>query len=40
MNYDQPLDDEIVLELDQIEKVSDIEDILGYRSAAEHELQV
>ncbi|CAH1430212.1 unnamed protein product [Lactuca virosa] len=34
-----PLDDEIVLELDQMEKVSDIEDILSYRSAAEHELQ-
>ncbi|KAL7617038.1 hypothetical protein Lser_V15G00390 [Lactuca serriola] len=39
LRKEQPLDDEIVLELDQIEKVSDIEDILGYRSAAEHELQ-
>ncbi|CAI9264904.1 unnamed protein product [Lactuca saligna] len=39
MSTKRPLDDEIVLELDQIEKVSDIEDILGYRSAAEHELQ-
>ncbi|CAI9284922.1 unnamed protein product [Lactuca saligna] len=34
-----PMDDEIVLEFDEIEKVSDIEDILSYRSAAEHELQ-
>ncbi|CAI9261618.1 unnamed protein product [Lactuca saligna] len=40
LRKEQPLEDEIVLELDQIEKVSDIEDTLGYRSAAEHELQV
>ncbi|KAL7589773.1 hypothetical protein Lser_V15G35826 [Lactuca serriola] len=39
LRKEQPLDDEIVLELDQMEKVSDIEDILSYRSAAEHELQ-
>nr|KAJ0223977.1 hypothetical protein LSAT_V11C200082240 [Lactuca sativa] len=35
-----PLDDEIVLELDQMEKVSDIEDILSYKPAAELELQL
>ncbi|GJU54100.1 hypothetical protein Tco_1227814 [Tanacetum coccineum] len=34
-----PLDDAIVLELDQMEKASEIDDILRYRSAAEHELQ-
>lgn len=39
LRKEQPLDNEIVLELDQIEKVYDIEDILGYRFAAEHELQ-
>ncbi|KAD5960185.1 hypothetical protein E3N88_11657 [Mikania micrantha] len=35
----EPLDDAIVLELDQMEKSSDIDDILSYRSAAEHEIQ-
>ncbi|KVH90901.1 hypothetical protein Ccrd_007067 [Cynara cardunculus var. scolymus] len=35
----QLLDDAIVSELDQMEKVSDIDDILSYRSAAERELQ-
>ncbi|CAH1424589.1 unnamed protein product [Lactuca virosa] len=39
LRKEQPLDEEIVLELDQMEKISDIEDILSYRSAAEHELQ-
>ncbi|GJT39913.1 anticodon-binding aminoacyl-tRNA synthetase, class 1a [Tanacetum coccineum] len=34
-----PLDDAIVLELDQMEKASEIDDILRYRSAAKHELQ-
>nr|GFA91487.1 vacuolar protein sorting-associated protein like [Tanacetum cinerariifolium] len=34
-----PLDDVIVLELDQMENASEIDDILRYRSAVEHELQ-
>lgn len=39
LRKEQTLDDEIVLELDQMEKASDIEDILSYRSSAENELQ-
>lgn len=39
LRKEELLDDEFVSELDQMEKVSDIDDILSYRSAAEHELQ-
>ncbi|KAK9079002.1 hypothetical protein SSX86_000671 [Deinandra increscens subsp. villosa] len=39
LRKEEPLDDAIVLELDQMEKSSDIDDILSYRSAAEHEIQ-
>ncbi|KAL8217291.1 hypothetical protein R6Q57_024128 [Mikania cordata] len=39
LRKEAPLDDAIVLELDQMEKSSDIDDILSYRSAAEHEIQ-
>ncbi|KAI3688356.1 hypothetical protein L1987_82068 [Smallanthus sonchifolius] len=39
LRKEEPLDDAIVLELDQMEKSSDIDDILSYRSTAEHEIQ-
>ncbi|GJZ39365.1 putative vacuolar protein sorting-associated protein 13A isoform X2 [Tanacetum coccineum] len=39
LRKEEPLEDAIVLELDQMEKASEIDDILRYRSAAEHELQ-
>ncbi|KAK6259268.1 hypothetical protein SCA6_013742 [Theobroma cacao] len=39
LQQDQPIDESIIRELEQMEKESDIDDILSYRSAAEHELQ-
>jgi hypothetical protein len=36
----QSIDEDILRELEQMEKESDLDDILSYRSAAEHELQV
>ncbi|XP_071697656.1 intermembrane lipid transfer protein VPS13 [Rutidosis leptorrhynchoides] len=39
LQKEEPLDDAIVMELDQMEKSSDLDDILSYRSAAEKELQ-
>ncbi|GLT57665.1 hypothetical protein SLA2020_306220 [Shorea laevis] len=39
LRHDLPIDESILWELDQMEKESDIDDILRYRSAAELELQ-
>ncbi|XP_022765514.1 uncharacterized protein LOC111310374 isoform X3 [Durio zibethinus] len=39
LRQDQPIDESIIRDLEQMEKESDIDDILSYRSAAEHELQ-
>ncbi|CAM8884571.1 unnamed protein product [Rhodiola kirilowii] len=39
LRQDQPVDEGVLQELDQMEKDSDIEDILNYRSVAEHETQ-
>ncbi|KAJ8775429.1 hypothetical protein K2173_023194 [Erythroxylum novogranatense] len=39
LQHEQSVDDYILRELEQIEKDSDVEDILNYRSAAEHELE-
>jgi hypothetical protein len=39
LRQDQLVDEDILQELEQMEKESDIDDILSYRSAAEHELQ-
>ncbi|CAK9158557.1 unnamed protein product, partial [Ilex paraguariensis] len=39
LQQEQVIDDDIVRELEQMEKESDIDDILTYRSAAERELQ-
>ena len=36
----QSVDESVLGELEQMEKESDIDDILNYRSAAEHEMQV
>ncbi|KAA3464735.1 vacuolar protein sorting-associated protein 13A-like [Gossypium australe] len=39
LRQDQPIDESLIRDLEQMEKESDIDDILSYRSAAEHELQ-
>lgn len=39
LRQEQPIDEEILCKLEQMEKESDIDDILSYRSTAEHELQ-
>ncbi|KAF5748859.1 putative vacuolar protein sorting-associated protein 13B-like isoform X3 [Tripterygium wilfordii] len=39
LRQEQSIDEYILRELEQMEKESDIDDILSYRSAAEHELQ-
>ncbi|MFS8005994.1 putative vacuolar protein sorting-associated protein [Helianthus anomalus] len=39
LRKEEPLDDAIVSELEQMEKSFDIDDILSYRSAAENEIQ-
>lgn len=39
LQREQLIEESVLLELEQIEKESDIDDILSYRSAAEHELQ-
>ncbi|XP_076908384.1 uncharacterized protein LOC143565241 [Bidens hawaiensis] len=39
LRKEEPLDEASVLELEQMEKSFDIDDILSYRSAAEHEIQ-
>ncbi|XP_059429987.1 uncharacterized protein LOC132163636 isoform X3 [Corylus avellana] len=39
LRREQSIDEDILRELEQMEKESDLDDILSYRSAAEHELQ-
>ncbi|KAG4203337.1 hypothetical protein ERO13_A05G394600v2 [Gossypium hirsutum] len=39
LRQDQPIDESLIRDLEQMEKESDIDDILSYRTAAEHELQ-
>ncbi|KAK8498349.1 hypothetical protein V6N12_032902 [Hibiscus sabdariffa] len=39
LRQDQPIDESIIRDLELMEKESDIDDILSFRSAAEHELQ-
>ncbi|CAI0559649.1 unnamed protein product [Linum tenue] len=39
LQNEQPIDEDILRELEEIEKESDVDDILRYRSAAESELQ-
>ncbi|XP_031373509.1 uncharacterized protein LOC116188354 isoform X3 [Punica granatum] len=39
LRQEQSIDEEILLELEQMEKDSDVDDILSYRAVAEHKLQ-
>ncbi|KAK7274520.1 hypothetical protein RIF29_15613 [Crotalaria pallida] len=39
LQQEQPVDDDVLQELEQMEKESDLEDILNYRSAAEYEMR-
>ncbi|KAF7824639.1 putative vacuolar protein sorting-associated protein 13A isoform A [Senna tora] len=39
LRQEQPVDEDVLQELEQMEKESDLDDILNYRSAAEHEMQ-
>ncbi|XVE86346.1 hypothetical protein DITRI_Ditri18aG0027900 [Diplodiscus trichospermus] len=39
LRQDQPIDESIIRDLEEMEKECDIDDILSYRSAAEYELQ-
>ncbi|KAK4267115.1 hypothetical protein QN277_023943 [Acacia crassicarpa] len=39
LRQEQPVDDEVLRELEQMEKESDVDDILNYRAGAEYEMQ-
>ncbi|KAF1899682.1 hypothetical protein Lal_00019812 [Lupinus albus] len=39
LQQEQPVDDDVLRELEQMEKESDLDDILNYRSAAEYEMR-
>ncbi|KAK7279741.1 hypothetical protein RJT34_24798 [Clitoria ternatea] len=38
LQHEQPVDDDVLQDLEQMEKESDLDDILNYRSAAEYEM--